>query len=75
MKNLILKAKEKVQRMCRRCSAVLQSTKGNGEMTGMLILVLIVVVVGAFLLIVFKDQVEDMMDKVGSKIEEMFNYT
>lgn len=75
MKNLMCKAKKTVQQGFRRGAAVLQSTSGNGEMTGMLILVLIVVVLGAILLYAFREQIDSMMDQVGSKIDEMFNYS
>lgn len=75
MREYVLKISKKVKTMSRRCVAILQSNQGNGEMTGMLILILIAVVVGAVLLIAFGDQVKDMMSKIKDKIEDMFNYS
>ncbi|MFA9381179.1 MAG: DUF6133 family protein [Acetanaerobacterium sp.] len=72
MKN---KAMARLTGLWYRGRANLHSTAGNGEMTGMLILVLIVVVVGGILLIAFGDQVKSMMDTIGTKISEMFNYS
>ena len=75
MKNLLSKVKRNAGQVCRRGAAALQSTAGNGEQTGALILILIAVVVGAVLLIAFGDQVKEMMDTIGGKIDEMFNYS
>lgn len=74
MKNLMFKFNEKAKTIGRRCVAILQSNKGNGELTGMLILILIVVVVGAYVLITYKEEIGELMSKVGDKIDEMFNY-
>lgn len=53
---------------------LLQSRNGNGEFTGMLILVVIVVIIGGIMLVAFKDQFTDMLKQVKTKVDEMFNY-
>lgn len=55
--------------------AKLKEERGNGEMTGMLVLVVIVVVIGAILLVAFREQIDGILDQVGEKITDMFNYT
>lgn len=57
-----------------KVSVKLKSRKGNGELTGLIIGVLIAVVIGAILLGLFGDQIKATMGTIGDRIEEMFNY-
>lgn len=73
-----MKVKEKINRVGLRIyckgKTLLQSKDGNGELTGMLILVVIVVIIGGILLVAFKDQFTDLLAQVKTKTDEMFNY-
>lgn len=71
MKKLICRAKNTASKMYLRTKDLITNTDGD-QITGWLIVVLLVVVVGAFFLSTYKDTITEVWDAIVDKIYSTF---
>ena len=71
MQKLVCKAKNASAKMCLRVKDIMTNTDGD-QITGWLIVVLLVVVVGAFFLSTYKTTITEVWDAIVDKIYATF---
>lgn len=75
MRKLIIKINGKAAKWYFRARTVLCNSKGAVTYVEVLVMVGIVLVLAAIVFALFKDQIDAFAEKIGEKIEEIFNYS
>lgn len=71
MKNIVMKARVRVKQICTEAKRVLTNNEGD-QITGWLIVILLVVVVGAFFLNTYQSAIVDIWQGIVDKMKSTF---